>query len=175
MSCSRYVPTCSSEMGRTYYSQTPGNISPFNGTFEDDDVPFPVFVGYVSSRQVLYTMLHPYVDVKFHHKISLFKMDLFSKVSNGSILLQNWYQLALHIHQLLGQRMPQTPTNKSPKRLASEKHDDINRFKSFKNSKDFPRIEFFKHQVPGGNPQPNGFTEVLRLANLPQVARMVFL
>ena len=76
----------------------------------------------VQRRELL--QLQPcYTPVSMCNKLSSqISLDLFSKVSNGSILLQNWYQLALHIHQLLGQRMPQ-PNKKSPKRLASEKHD----------------------------------------------------
>ena len=144
-------------MGRTYYSQPSGNISPFKGTFEDDDVPFPVWVGYVSSRQVLYTMLHPCVDVNASSPNFPCLWTSFRKWAmdrSCSRTGTSWHCTSISCWDKECLK-PQPKT--SPKRLAPEKHDDINRFKGFQNSNDFPRIEFFKHQVPRWKPTTKWF------------------
>ena len=176
VSCSRYVPTCSSAWeGITRNPPVNEHISPLKGTFESMMFLFPFgWDMLVPGRGTpCYTPMSMWT---FHHQISLFK--------NGPLFeSEQWIDLApelvpvgiAHPSAVGDNECLKPQPTKITKRLAPEKHDDINRFKSFKNFQGFSKDRIFQTSGALWWPQPNDFTEVLRLANLPQVARMVFL
>ena len=158
-------------MGGTYYSQPPWEDIPFQRHFWEDDVPFPVWVGYVSSKEGFPHVTPLRRCERFITKFPFSKCTSFRKWAmdrSCSRTGTSWHCTSISCWD-----KECLKPNNSPKRLAplTRRHQPL---KSFKNSKDFPKDRIF--QTSGARwPQPNDFTKVLRLTNLPQVARMVFL
>ena len=151
VSCSRYVPTCSSAWeGITRNPPVNEHISPLKGTFESMMFLFPFgWDMLVPGRGTpCYTPMSMWT---FHHQISLFK--------NGPLFeSEQWIDLAPELVPVgiahpsaVGTTNASNPNQqKSPNGWLRKNTTTSTVSKASRISKDFPRIEFFKHQVPCG-------------------------